>query len=302
MLKKAGNLFEEILKTPQTQKVLLLYRIKEAWPNIVGNRLAQTSQPDTIKNSTLFVTTTSPCWSQEIMLKQNTILHELSKRHPNLKLQSIRCINKRFVSPKRMASSQANTYSPSTLIISPQRQKIIAHIAAQLKDPNLAEKVKKTMEKWELRKLWALKKGLQPCRKCCRLQKHTICSNCRRKREEIRNSKILRALARRPWLDYENMCLLFPHLQKTEYHQARKTLWNIWENDLKRSLKTLPPGSTWPPQLRSLALDICMLATHIRGDQLEPKHIIYTLGKHLGKAYLDDLIPAPQRHYKPQER
>lgn len=48
------------------------------WPQVVGEEIANHTQAKRIKNGTLFVTTSSPAWAQEMSLMKNKLIKQLN--------------------------------------------------------------------------------------------------------------------------------------------------------------------------------------------------------------------------------
>lgn len=273
-------------------KKLARYQLQAVWPELVGERLARHTQPTKVLGRSLTVITSSPAWSQEIALGQSLVLTLLNERFPRLGLTSIRCRVGTLRAPEEEAAD-ARTPDLSQITLSGPQEARVEQMVAGIQDPGLRASARRAMLQSERRNQWLRSQGAVACMECGALQDSRTCLGCRQENRRHRRDALFYALGRRPWLTFREAELAVSPLDRRDYHQVRRQLLSVLMRQFYVTRALLKEGAALPPALRQLLLEVCMLATSTPWDQLGSKHVLFSLGKTWGNAYLQDKVPPP---------
>ena len=72
------SILEKTLKTLEIDVPLKTYSIVGAWSQIVGESVAEHSQPRSIRNQILFVDVAHPTWMQQLQFLKPTLLNQIN--------------------------------------------------------------------------------------------------------------------------------------------------------------------------------------------------------------------------------
>ena len=98
-------ILEKTLKNLEIDVPLKTYSILGAWDEIVGESVAEHSQPRSIRNQILFIDVTHPTWMQQLQFLKPTLLEKVNAFLSEPLIQDIRFkVGK--VSPTILASSK----------------------------------------------------------------------------------------------------------------------------------------------------------------------------------------------------
>ena len=268
------------------------YQLQACWSEMVGESLGKHSAPMRVQGRILWVLTRAPGWSQEMMLQQESILQAISQRFPKLNVRQLRCrvgtLRHQVQEPTPPAKQDLRAISlPSSV------EYRIQKLAEEIADPELRQSMVRALRQKEKRDLWLRQQGALTCSECGALQDQSICRGCRQQRGRDRRQKLFQLLGRQPWITYPEAADQIPSLRQGEFHTARRQLLSILLMNFYQERALLTTGQVLPPGFRHLLLQICMLSTATPWDQLQDKHVRYSLGRTWGQAYLDDKAPAP---------
>ena len=274
-----------------TQK-LARFQIQASWPELVGPRLAPHCAPQKLQGRTLWLRVRAPVWSQEIMLLQDSILGAISRRFPRLRVEQLRC--QVGVVVPNLGEAPAPVPEDLSAIELPRSVEFrLERLAAGVDDPDLRASFLRALRQKERRDVWLRSQGAMPCQLCGALQERRLCLGCRQQRGRERRQKLFQLIGRQPWVTYAEAQLNLPHLRQSEFHTARRQLLSLFLLSYYQQRDVLAAGAVLPPPLRNQMLQICMLSTQIPWDQLQDRHILFSLGKTWGTAYLEDKAPPP---------
>lgn len=98
-------------QSPLLKKLLGENRLKDQWGAVVGEALANKSEPDRVQGQTLWIGTEHPAWGQELQFHQRMILEKLGKLDGRwAKVKEIRFFQRaRLMSDTESAASHPNT-------------------------------------------------------------------------------------------------------------------------------------------------------------------------------------------------
>jgi hypothetical protein len=117
--------------------------LMKLWPKAVGQQIALQTQPDCLKNGTLFVKTTSSVWVQQLHFMKEEILQKLNELAGKNAVKDIRFSVGYKLAQTRIA---ANNPSAKKSLLRERDKKMIAECTASLADSELAIIFKRVMQ------------------------------------------------------------------------------------------------------------------------------------------------------------
>ena len=300
-----GRYMDGAVKSLNAQKAIEFHRLKEAWLKSVGPVLAGQAEPTRLRGNVLYITVSSPAWSQEIQMQQRLILGRLKDlmRKPPTRLAC-------FVGQPhqvRDAGGGAPRQEQDVKVpwagfpIPPDRQANIEQTLANagLSDPEQAAKLRFLIELSVRRELYFLAQGQLPCPICGHMRptEQDNCDSCERERLEQAERKLVRLMARQPWLKLRDLHDRAPWAGRAQLLRLRKALHTnllqqAWQ--LSEGMEGAELTAKMTPAYRKLLLDVAMLRCYLPSSSLKPHHLKLALGKRLAAAYLASLEEAPR--------
>jgi len=113
------------------------------WPKAVGQQIVLQTQPDCLKNGTLFVKTTSSVWVQQLHFMKEEILQKLNELAGKIAVKDIR-----FSVGHKLAQTRTDSNTPAAKksLLKERDKKMIAECTAALADRELAIIFKRVMQ------------------------------------------------------------------------------------------------------------------------------------------------------------
>lgn len=87
---RVGDLLAGALKELGLEGKLEEGRLREQWPRIVGEAIAQRSRPATVRGVTLIIEVENNVWMNEIQFQRSEIIRKINEEFPTLKIEDIR--------------------------------------------------------------------------------------------------------------------------------------------------------------------------------------------------------------------
>jgi hypothetical protein len=78
-LRPASSVIEGAL-TPEVRKGLALAAIASAWPEVVGEKIARHTAPESVEKNVLIVVASTPAYAQEISMRAGSVTRTIEKR------------------------------------------------------------------------------------------------------------------------------------------------------------------------------------------------------------------------------
>ncbi len=88
-IRSMGDILSDVLEgleQPQSENILIL---RTAWPKLVGEQIAQHSEPGFIKDATLYVYVDHPGWMPELGRIKGVLLQKLQSQYRELHLRRL---------------------------------------------------------------------------------------------------------------------------------------------------------------------------------------------------------------------
>ena len=296
-MQSMGRYVDEAVKALKAQKAIEFHRLKEAWLDAVGPILAGQAEPTRIRGSVLHVTVSSPAWSQEINLQHRLILARLKQTLKQAPTKITCWVGQPHTAPTRRddrarAETTEEQVPWAKVAIPEHRQAAIETTLSELHEEAQRAKIRPLLELAVKRELYFLEQGQLPCPICgtMRPAEHDSCDDCERERVEQAERRILRLLARKPWIKLRDVMDLAPWAGRARIVRLKKQLlanllmqaWQLSEGDEGEALV-----ARMTPEYRRLLIDITMLKCALPKTSLKARHFVYSLGKRLGEAFLE---------------
>jgi predicted nucleic acid-binding Zn ribbon protein len=115
------------------------------WPKAVGKQIAMQTQPDCLRNGTLFVKTTSSVWVQQLHFMKEDIRQKLNELARKDAVKEIRFSVGLAISKKK-TTIEAEIATAKKSFLKDRDKKMIADCTASLADPELAAILQRVMK------------------------------------------------------------------------------------------------------------------------------------------------------------
>ena len=117
--------------------------LMKLWPKAVGQQIVLQTQPDCLKNGTLFVQTTSSIWVQQLHFMKEEILQKLNELAGKIAVKDIR-----FSVGHKLAQARTDANIPTAKksLLKERDKKMIAECTTSLADRELATIFKRVMQ------------------------------------------------------------------------------------------------------------------------------------------------------------
>ncbi len=115
------------------------------WPKAVGKQIALQTKPDSLRNGTLFIKTTSSVWVQQLHFMKEEILEKLNEFAGKNIIKEIRFSVGHEISKNNLTTEKQSTDAKS--ILTNRDKKMIIECTESLTDRELAAILKRVMQK-----------------------------------------------------------------------------------------------------------------------------------------------------------
>jgi hypothetical protein len=144
-LQSIGEILFSALKRRGMAAKLEENAVLKLWPKAVGQQIAIQTQPDSLRNGTLFVKTTSSVWVQQLHFMKEEILQKLNKLAGKEVIKEIRLTIGHEISKTR-PTIEAEIVTAKKLLLKDRDKKMIADCTASFADRELAAIFKRVMQ------------------------------------------------------------------------------------------------------------------------------------------------------------
>lgn len=144
MLEDIKNVLNQTMEELGLKRGIENAKALTCWEEVVGDKIAAHSQAFKVKKGTLFVTTTSPTWAQELSLMRKELIKKINKHTTQDKIYEIRFVA-RGVNPKDKSDFNKNLESLENTPLTKVDINEIEKTIAELKDQELKERLKRVL-------------------------------------------------------------------------------------------------------------------------------------------------------------
>ena len=81
---------KEFLKNAGLEDGIVQQKSMEVWDEVVGEKVAKNTKPESIESGILTVKTTNPVWRQELLFQKKEIIKKINKRLKKKTIKEIR--------------------------------------------------------------------------------------------------------------------------------------------------------------------------------------------------------------------
>jgi predicted nucleic acid-binding Zn ribbon protein len=141
-LQSIGDVLFSVLKKRGMTSKLEENALVKLWPKAVGPQIASKTQPDCLRNGTLFVKTISSVWVQQLHFMKEEICSKLNELSGKSSIKEIRFLVGYTLVPKK---EKENVSSTKKVTLKKRDKEMIAECTSALADPELAEIFKRVM-------------------------------------------------------------------------------------------------------------------------------------------------------------
>ncbi|MEW6282739.1 MAG: DUF721 domain-containing protein, partial [Candidatus Eremiobacterota bacterium] len=157
VLTPIGRMLEKTARKFRSDRFRLA-QVREAWAEVVGEAFAAQVEPVRLKGEVLFLTSTAPIWSSEVMLRQRVILERL-----NQKLEG-RAVTRLYCQVGQVTAPGARPRAPEpidweSVPLDAEARARVGRRVAEVRDPDLAASLERALLQLERRKVWLLRQG-----------------------------------------------------------------------------------------------------------------------------------------------
>jgi predicted nucleic acid-binding Zn ribbon protein len=155
------------------------------WAEVVGEKSAAASRPETIRDGILFVSCKSAAWAQELTFLKARIIAEMNKRAGAEVITDIRFagtgLRKAAEASHGEEADQPSSKEIQDIELGESELSRISKMVEGVKDSNLADRMRAAMESGQKWDHWRLAHGWHRCDKCGDVFKGpgSACERCR---------------------------------------------------------------------------------------------------------------------------
>ena len=259
--------------TPQNQvppKADPLSLLAAGWREIVGDDVARNTHPARILDDTLWITTRSSAWSQQLSFLSEPILAAVHARLSQTSVTNLRFrVGKLPVRiARRPPVRPAEPMRPSASVAMPPAN-------------DAAEALSRFRDSVEQRRRADRRAGWKECQACGAsiVTRDALCVTCRNARADRRAAAAARLMFEAPWLGYAGTAELVEGLTPADYDATRNRLLSRWWESLTRAraAKRLSRDG----RERAIASSYVILKSKLPPETIDPATLRNVLGDEL---------------------
>ncbi len=222
---------KKMLKSKINKENYYLAYLQVHWQDLVGEKIAQKTQPDMLKSNTLFLNTTSSAWANNLLIIKNDIIDKLNSII-DFKLKDI----KTFVVAKLISYKQEDLQEQQKLLsnLSQLEEKKIREDLQNVKDDDLYQKLFCVIYKDIQKKNFCLKEKFEKCQICgVQLVKKDVklCFVCMYEQKQEFKALVMKMIFDTPFISFEQVKEEFS-ITKEKFLSIRKECLQILFNKI----------------------------------------------------------------------
>ena len=142
-MQSIGDVLFSILKKRGMTSKIEENALRKLWPKAVGTQIASQTQPDSLRNGTLFVKTVSSVWVQQLHFMKEEIREKLNELSGKAAIKEIRFLIGHTLVPEK---EQEHVSSAKKSLLKKRDKEMIAECTDSLTDRELADVLKRVMQ------------------------------------------------------------------------------------------------------------------------------------------------------------
>ncbi len=200
------------------REMLILGKLINAWKDVVGLQLAAKTCPTRLLKGKLYLAVADSQWMQTLVFLKARIIEKLGELFPEMKITEV--IGRPGVIPPEVEKLVKEATWPDW-----QTEEAVP--MAELKDPDLAEQLRRTQQKLDARLKGLEDRGYKLCLLCraaVTRSKDGVCAMCVYKGREDKLMKTRVLVSEMPWLTFAEICEFESELTLIEFEAIRAEL------------------------------------------------------------------------------
>jgi hypothetical protein len=240
------------------------------WSDIVGEDVARNTHPTRILDGTLWVTTRSSAWSQQLSFLADRVLAAVRSRLAQPAVERLRFRVGKLPMRALVQRPHRPPAPPSPAVP-----------AERLHAENAAEALSRFRTSVDARRRANLRAGWKECGTCGApiTPRDALCVPCLNVRSQARSAAAMRLMFEAPWLGYAGTALLIEGLTPADYESIRSRLLSNWWEALARvrASKRLSRDG----RERTIASSYVVLKSKLPPEVIDPATVRSVLGDEL---------------------
>lgn len=157
-LEPLAPLLTQTLERRGLGRVVLLSRLQQHWPEIVGPQLAKVAQPEGVRSHMLFISVVDAIWLQQLKFYQSQVLQNMRRVLGDMPIHRLHCTlatpaRSLRLSEHRLSQDQPSQAASTQLPLTSEEERQVVTGTESIADPELRELVRRTWRKgWQLRR------------------------------------------------------------------------------------------------------------------------------------------------------
>jgi len=220
------------LKRLGIEKKLREKRVVDLWNRLRYGDLIKHSQGAHFTNGILFVTVSSPVWSQQLLFLKVKWIEQINRELKGNYLKDIRFQCGIIKQEIEFQIEQDTLPAWEEIVLSGEDLAAVEKLTEVISEKEVREKFKTFFIKGKKLRQWRQKKGWKSCDLCFCLypQEEKKCPFCSHEKE------IKKMLLQDPWLTWEDCKKKIPSLTEVEYKEIKKRIIDhLWESLISAS-------------------------------------------------------------------
>ncbi|MFC1516992.1 DUF721 domain-containing protein [Candidatus Margulisiibacteriota bacterium] len=254
-----------------------LAQLDLSWGSIVGEDLAQQVQPEKLYKKTLWISTASPAWAQQLHFYQEQIIEKINEHFSRRLVEKIRCVS----GGKRgqvLSEKKATISAPTAAELVATESDLQAVVGDENIKHRLAlawSKAKQFLKVRQLRK--------QTCQECSKEYVGTnpkLCMKCEEKQRQQKRDEVARLLQEVPWAGFENIKSDLKRVGENTFYEIKSELRKKKHDLLRKEIFSYleQPAQRKKAALLRLILEYVSLRSGLTPDKINDKIIQEILG------------------------
>lgn len=243
--------------------------LKKKWSEIVGNEIANKSQPIKIDKYKLYISVIDSNWNNHLFMMKNDLLKKIRDKLSIKKINDIIFFVGAVNNKLDKHNLDDNEIKLPVISLSDDEYIEMDKQLKSIEDPDLKKSAKKVLIKDNIRKKGILALGYKKCIVCgviC-ISTDELCSVCYLEKIEKIHQNIEAILLIMPWLQYDQLKEIF-FCEKRAFFKVKKSLENYYLSKLKIDINN-----------KKIQLNYVMLVNGVSVEKLSEEIIEKTLMK-----------------------
>jgi len=163
---------EDLIQRHEVREKVAENMVGFLWEEIVGPAVARIARPTQVRDGILYVKVKSPQWAQELSYMKVQVLENVRERIPTLHVEDVR-FTPAWTSPEEFVEEEVSPLPPwpkeeelEAMVLNPSERYTIEAVVQTLSEPEMRERLRRTMEREFKSRRWRLLHGWQECTRC----------------------------------------------------------------------------------------------------------------------------------------